>query len=87
MADMYRDTNDRYHHDAAFRASVDSLAALAREHGFTPGELKQIAFAAAFKLECEAKPMFFVARHGVVEPAPEVVGYLGDGTPVYSRTP
>lgn len=49
--DFYRDTDERYMQDPAFRAAVDMLQNMAREHGFTPGELKQIAFKAAVELE------------------------------------
>ena len=49
--DHYRDTAQRLHHDPEFRAAVDMLWAMATRHGFTPGELKQIAFAAAIKCE------------------------------------
>ena len=51
MADTYRDTADRLHNDADFRCAVDLLWAMATKHGFTPGELRQIAFAAAIKCE------------------------------------
>lgn len=53
--DFYRDTHARMRHDNPFRSSVDMLVAHAKAHGFTPGELKQIAFAAAVEA-FEAKP-------------------------------
>lgn len=51
MADFYRDTEDRYRRDAEFRIAVESLVHLATQNGFTPGELKQIAFMAALRCE------------------------------------
>jgi hypothetical protein len=48
---FYSDTDRRMQDDAGFRAAVHMLMALAAEHGFTPGELKQIAFRAALELE------------------------------------
>ncbi len=51
MSDFYVDTEERYVRDPEFRAAVDMLQNMAREHGFTPGELKQIAFKAAVELE------------------------------------
>lgn len=58
MTNEYKDTEHRMMHDASFRAAVMMLANVAREHGFTPGELKQIAFRAALELELrDARPM------------------------------
>lgn len=51
MSDLYTDTDQRYRNDPAFHAAVDTMEVIAREHGFTPGELKQIAFKAALNLE------------------------------------
>lgn len=51
MTDIYRDTDERYQRDPAFYSAVRTLEAIAREHGFTPGELKQIAFKAALNVE------------------------------------
>lgn len=51
MTDIYRDTDERYQCDPAFHAAVRTMEAIAREHGFTPGELKQIAFKAALNIE------------------------------------
>lgn len=48
---FYDDTDRRYYNDPAFHAAVRLLEKLAEEHGFTPGELKQIAFKAALNLE------------------------------------
>lgn len=60
MANEYKDTEHRMIHDVSFRAAVMMLANLAREHGFTPGELKQIAFRAALEIELnDARPMMF----------------------------
>lgn len=49
--DIYRDTDHRYRSDPAFYSAVRTLEAIAREYGFTPGELKQIAFKAALNIE------------------------------------
>jgi hypothetical protein len=51
MSDVYRDTDERYRRDPAFYSAVRTMEAIAREHGFTPGELKQIAFKAAVNIE------------------------------------
>jgi hypothetical protein len=53
MATMnyYRDSEERYHNDNEFRAVVDVLMVAAVNHGFTPGELKQAAFFAAYMAE------------------------------------
>ncbi len=59
MRGVYRDTDDRMRNDAAFRALVRHLAHAAAEHGFTPGELKQAAFAASVYVEMhDARPMY-----------------------------
>ncbi len=59
MNGVYRDTEDRMRNDAAFHALVMHLAHVAAEHGFTPGELKQAAFAAAVYVEMrDARPMY-----------------------------
>jgi hypothetical protein len=50
-SDYYRDSDERYDRDPAFHHAVDMVQALAHQHGFTPGELKQIAFYAALKIE------------------------------------
>jgi len=65
MADLYRDTEDRVRNDPAFHGAVMMLAAMAREHGFTPGELKQIAFAAAVYVEERSCRPLVVALDGV----------------------
>ena len=51
MADVYRDTDERYRSDPAFRMLVDFIENAGRQHGFTPGELKQAAFCAAVRIE------------------------------------
>lgn len=56
MSDVYRDTDHRYHTDPAFRAVVKLLERAAIEHGFTPGELKQMAFKAALNIEERRAP-------------------------------
>jgi len=48
---FYRDTQERLHNDSSFAQAVQHMALLAERHGFTPGELKQIAFAAAVYVE------------------------------------
>ncbi len=62
MTDVYRDTDERYRNDPAFHAAVTSLEVAAAEHGFTPGELKQIAFKAALNLEMRARPLMYVTK-------------------------
>jgi hypothetical protein len=52
----YRDTEHRMQHDAEFRAAVMMLAASAQRYGWTPGELKQIAFRAAYEVEARRPP-------------------------------
>jgi hypothetical protein len=86
---FYRDTQERYDSDPAFRAAVTMLEQAGEAHGFTPGELKQIAFKAALNLELRAKPVLIISRpDGTKVPAEEVAGYLKDGTPVFfERTP
>jgi hypothetical protein len=94
---MYRDTESRYHNDPAFRAAVKTLEGIAERHGFTPGELKQIAFKAALNIEERRLPRGFIfeeLQRGEVpkafrptgapwRPAGELLGHLKDGTPVY----
>lgn len=48
---IYRDTEERVRNDPEFSAAVHMLATLAVTRGYTPGELKQIAFAAAVLVE------------------------------------
>jgi hypothetical protein len=48
---FYGDSEQRYRNDPAFHAGVAFLERLAKEHGFTPGELKQMAFYAALRVE------------------------------------
>ena len=54
--DFYSDTDLRMRHDPEFRAAVNLVAHLAMRHGFTPGELKQIAFRAAYEVEMRNPP-------------------------------
>jgi len=69
MADYYRDTDERMARDPEFRRAVDGLEAAARQNAFTPGELKQIAFAAALRLEQSARCVFgFCANCGAIMP-------------------
>lgn len=75
--DVYRDTHSRYLNDPEFYAAVRMLERVARVHGFTPGELKQIAFKAALNIE-EARPLLILHRE-----QGELAGHLKDGTPVY----
>ena len=53
----------RYHNDAEFHAAVMVVERIAREHGFTPYELKQIAFAASLKVEETATRAFAIAAY------------------------
>ncbi len=91
MTDVYRDTDERYRNDPAFRAAVTTLEVAAAEHGFTPGELKQIAFKAALNIEERRLPPGLALseiRPGERPLAPGVAGYLKDGTPVfYGKAP
>ena len=48
---IYSDSEWRYQNDAEFHALVDCLAAFAEKQGYTPGELKQAAFMAAYLVE------------------------------------
>lgn len=85
MPDVYQDTDHRYQTDPAFRAVVKMLEQAAIEHGFTPGELKQMAFKAALNIEERRVPpqvsvadMDRSALRGF-----GIAGHLKDGTPVY----
>jgi hypothetical protein len=89
---VYRDTDERYGNDPAFRAAVTMLERAAEQHGFTPGELKQIAFMAALKMR--ARPLMYISKGEAFElvelqpnekPVPfrPIAGHLKDGTPVY----
>jgi hypothetical protein len=51
MSNFYSDTDLRMNEDAEFRQCVTLLMQLADRNGYTPGELKQIAFRAALELE------------------------------------
>jgi hypothetical protein len=63
---IYSDTERRMINDSEFHAAVMLLAQLAQQHGFTPGELKQIAFAAALFVE-ERNPICrYTLRDGKV---------------------
>jgi hypothetical protein len=55
---FYDDTERRMRDDAEFSATVQMLMAHAMRHGFTPGELRQIAFRAAFELEMRSAHRF-----------------------------
>lgn len=54
---QYRDTSYRLAHDAEFRALVNQLAGAAESLGLTPGEIKQVAFAAAVLVEQRRVPV------------------------------
>ena len=56
----YRDSEDRYIHDPTFRAAVDAMRALAEEHEFTPGELRQIATHASWLVEMNRLKAYIV---------------------------
>lgn len=62
MSCYYRDTDDRYARDPDFQMAVKYLEHMAREHGFTPGELRQIAFKAALNIEETRQGVFIVER-------------------------
>lgn len=59
---MWDECEYRWCHDSHFRSAVDIVAALAMQHGFTPYELKQIAFMAAMKVESMASCAKWVVR-------------------------
>lgn len=59
----YHDTDHRMEHDADFRSSVMSLVRMAQEFGYTPGELKQIAFRAALEIEMRKPVAIPVSWH------------------------
>jgi hypothetical protein len=61
MNDFLLETNERFHRDPEFHAAVMVLERIARENGFTPYELKQIAFAAALRVEQTATRIFMFA--------------------------
>lgn len=71
---MMTEAERRYHHDPEFHAAVDMLHALARKHGYTPYELKQIAFTAALLHELHSARAFRVpfesdSTHGLARGA------------------
>jgi hypothetical protein len=66
MPDFYRDTDDRYRRDPDFQQMVKLLEHFAREYGWTPGELKQIAFKAALNIE-ETRTGTFIVERAVFE--------------------
>jgi hypothetical protein len=55
---MMSEAERRYLEDPAFHAAVTMLQRMAEEHGFTPWELKQIAFMAALMVELYARKPF-----------------------------
>jgi len=61
---FYDDTDRRMHQDAEFSSTVQMLMAHAQRYGFTPGELKQIAFRAAFELEMRCA--HYLGREGEI---------------------
>lgn len=62
--DMYRDSEERYHREPVFASLVEYLFRVAVSEGFTPGELKQIAFCAALKAEQYATRVKLEVDHG-----------------------
>lgn len=63
MADdqhMQSEAERRYRDDPDFHAAVDLVRHLAMKHGFTPYELKQIAFTAALLNELHSNRSFLV---------------------------
>jgi hypothetical protein len=53
---MYDDSEHRYRNDPEFHSVVDWLSHMAEKYGFTPGELKQMAFYAAYLVEQRRPP-------------------------------
>ncbi len=78
---VYADTEQRMRHDAEFRAVVEMLTGFALQHGYTPGELRQVAFAAAIRAEMQTNRSITVevagSRTAVVGPpgAPSVMWF------------
>ncbi len=62
MSDAYRDTGDRIMNDPEFRAAMMVMVKIATAHGFTPGEMRQLAFAASVYVEeHSARPLYLSA--------------------------
>lgn len=66
QAGYYRDTDARMVGDHEFRSVVYMLMQLADRYGYTPGDLKQIAFRAALELEMR-RPGTWVLTQGQLE--------------------
>ena len=58
----YHDSETRYRSEPTFKAAVDFLVAMGEQAGFTPGELRQIAFQAALVIETRNARSVSVAR-------------------------
>lgn len=61
---MHSEAEHRYRNDAEFHAAVDLLRHMALKHGFTPYELKQIAYCAALINELYSARSFMVPLTG-----------------------
>lgn len=48
---MFEESHRRYERDAEYRTSVDMMVSLALRHGYTPYEMKQLAYSAALLIE------------------------------------
>jgi len=60
--DVYRDTYQRLQSDATFNSIVERLAVFAQTYGYTPGELRQVAFAAALLVEMRSVRPVYIER-------------------------
>lgn len=67
---FYRDTDERMARDPAFASAVQMFMVVALEHGFTPGELKQIAFCAALEIELRYPRPMRIYADGRIEELP-----------------
>lgn len=59
---VYHDAQQRYLHDPQFHAACETMVAIALQGGFTPGELRDIAFTASLLIEQRYARPFFVQR-------------------------
>lgn len=60
---VYHDAQQRYLHDAQFHAACETMVAIALQGGFTPGELRDIAFTASLLIEQRhARPFLTMPR-------------------------
>jgi hypothetical protein len=58
---VYHDAQQRYHHDPMFHAACETMVSMALHAGFTPGEMRDIAFTAALLIEQRHARPFMIA--------------------------